>query len=93
MVQINVTDVNDNFPIFPPGVYMANISEHAPVGLEVITVVATDRDLDVHMEISYAIQNENIPFQIADPSVSVCLRVCVCVRVRVRVRVCVCMCT
>ena len=69
---INVTDTNDNVPVFSPplGGYVANISENAEERTEVITVVATDRDLGTHMEISYAIESENVPFVIVDPSVS-----------------------
>ena len=72
-VYITVTDVNDNQPVFtvPPGGYVANISENAGVGLEVITVMATDNDLGTHMEITYAINDEGVPFQIIDPNVGV----------------------
>lgn len=73
-VWINVTDANDNRPVFsiPPGGYVANISEDAEVGTFVITVVATDLDVGRHGQITYAIIDNNtlIPFEIADPTVS-----------------------
>ena len=49
---------------------MAIVPEVASQGSEVITVEATDRDLGLHMEITYAVNNTNVPFEIADPTVS-----------------------
>ena len=73
MVLMNITDSNDNHPIFnvPTGGYVASLPENASIGREVITVHATDLDLGLHMEISYSINSSDVPFQISDPTVSV----------------------
>ena len=43
-VEITVTDINDNAPIFSPSAYFKTIGENAGVGTEVGTVTATDAD-------------------------------------------------
>ena len=73
--MINVTDVNDNRPIFniPPGGYQASISEDAFIGDPVITVEATDLDSS-NQFITYSIDTNvtgvSVPFAILDPTVS-----------------------
>ena len=74
--MINVTNVNDNRPIFsvPPGGYVATILENATVGSEVINITATDLDQGDNQAITYLIPT-NIsgvpnPFSIPDPNVS-----------------------
>lgn len=74
-LTINVTDVNDNRPIFniPPGGYRANVSEDAFIGDLVITVEATDLDSS-NQFITYFIDTNvtgfSVPFAILDPTVS-----------------------
>lgn len=74
-LTINVTDVNDNHPIFniPPGGYQASVSEDAFVGDLVITVEATDLDSS-NQFITYSIDTNvtsvSVPFAILDPTVS-----------------------
>ena len=43
-VEITITDINDNSPIFLPSMYFTSVSENAAEDTEVITVVATDAD-------------------------------------------------
>ena len=44
-VTVTVRDTNDNAPIFSmPGGYIQSVSEAAPVGTPVGTIVATDND-------------------------------------------------
>ena len=43
-VTVEVLDLNDNSPQFPKDSYTAIVSEAAPEGQEVITIVAEDRD-------------------------------------------------
>lgn len=75
-LTINVTDVNDNRPIFniPPGGYQAFVFESAPVGFEAITVEATDLDTGDSQFITYTIDTNvtgvSVPFAILDPTVS-----------------------
>ena len=66
-----MSDANDNHPIFtiPSGGYTATLSEDSPVGSEVITVVATDRDLALHSQITYFLRDTSVPFRIQNPEV------------------------
>ena len=73
---VNVTDINDNRPIFsiPPGGYETTLPENVTVGSEVITVLATDIDQGPNQVITYSIltniSDVSIPFSIPDPRVS-----------------------
>ena len=76
-VFVNVTDANDNRPIFavPPGGYSASVLENSDLGTDVITVMATDLDQGTHQSISYAVLSNvtgttDVPFEIVDPTVS-----------------------
>lgn len=74
VIVVNVTDSNDNRPIFiiPPGGYEESILENATVGSEVIVVLATDLDQGANQIITYSLlTNLSLPFSIPDPSVSV----------------------
>uniref|UniRef100_A0A8C3TWZ6 Cadherin domain-containing protein n=1 Tax=Catharus ustulatus TaxID=91951 RepID=A0A8C3TWZ6_CATUS len=55
-VRINVTDANDNPPVFSKKVYeyMVRAPEDVPVGSTLVTVTATDADEGVNGEIKYA---------------------------------------
>ena len=71
--MINVTDSNDNRPIFsvPSGGYMAVILENSTTGSEVIIVTATDIDQGPNQVVTYTISaNNSVPFSIPDPTVS-----------------------
>ena len=74
--MVNVTDSNDNRPIFsiPPGGYEVTISENVTVGSDVITVIATDLDQGPNQIITYSIlaniSDVPVPFSISDPTVS-----------------------
>ena len=43
-VTVEVLDLNDNSPQFPKDSYTAIVSESAPEGQKVISIVAEDRD-------------------------------------------------
>ncbi|XP_067842908.1 protocadherin Fat 1a isoform X2 [Heptranchias perlo] len=58
-VNINVTDINDNTPKFSHDVYMAVISEDAPLGQLVVRVMADDSDGPSNNQIHYFIINGN----------------------------------
>uniref|UniRef100_UPI003AAED03C protocadherin Fat 2 n=1 Tax=Centroberyx gerrardi TaxID=166262 RepID=UPI003AAED03C len=55
MVIINVTDVNDNAPVFGRGDYSAEISEALTPGSLVMQVTASDRDGPVNSLLRYSI--------------------------------------
>lgn len=67
-VNINVTDVNDNTPVFSQDTYTAVISEDAVLEQSVITVLADDADGPSNSHIHYSIidGNQGGPFTI-DP--------------------------
>uniref|UniRef100_A0A8C6IZL5 Uncharacterized protein n=1 Tax=Melopsittacus undulatus TaxID=13146 RepID=A0A8C6IZL5_MELUD len=68
-VNINVTDMNDNTPVFSQDTYTAVISEDAMLEQSVITVMADDADGPSNNRIHYAIidGNQGNPFTI-DPT-------------------------
>ena len=53
VVNITVTDVNDNSPQFPQTSYSTSIPEDQQVNVTVLQVDATDRDVGQNAEISY----------------------------------------
>ncbi|XP_066515899.1 protocadherin Fat 1a isoform X2 [Hoplias malabaricus] len=67
-VNINVTDVNDNSPVFGQDIYAAVVSEDVELGKTVLTVVADDVDGPSNNQVRYAIVdgNQGSPFTI-DP--------------------------
>uniref|UniRef100_A0A5F7ZKI0 FAT atypical cadherin 1 n=1 Tax=Macaca mulatta TaxID=9544 RepID=A0A5F7ZKI0_MACMU len=67
-VNVNVTDVNDNAPVFSQDTYTAVVSEDAVLEQSVITVLADDADGPSNSHIHYSIidGNQGGPFTI-DP--------------------------
>ncbi|XP_062837544.1 protocadherin Fat 1 isoform X2 [Anolis carolinensis] len=58
-VNINVTDINDNTPVFSQDTYTAVISEDAEVEQSVVTVMAADSDGPLNSHIRYSIIDGN----------------------------------
>ncbi|NXP43013.1 PCDGF protein, partial [Leiothrix lutea] len=56
-VRINVTDANDNPPVFSKSVYEARVAENLPVGSLVLRVQATDADAGTNGRVSYSFSN------------------------------------
>ncbi|XP_053101875.1 protocadherin gamma-B5-like [Hemicordylus capensis] len=56
-IWINVTDANDNPPIFTQEVYKVNLRENALVGSLVLQVVASDKDEGTNAQIRYHFSN------------------------------------
>ena len=56
-VLINVTDTNDNSPVFMNSSYEAVVEEDAPIGTMVVTVSATDEDSGSNSEIRYRLSS------------------------------------
>ncbi|XP_076832194.1 protocadherin Fat 4 isoform X2 [Brachyhypopomus gauderio] len=53
IVTINVTDVNDNPPVFTSPEYIAFILENSVIGSSVIQLIANDEDSGSHAQITY----------------------------------------
>lgn len=52
-VNITVTDVNDNSPVFSQPMYNKTIDDDQPVNRSFLKVVATDKDLGLNGEVTY----------------------------------------
>jgi len=57
LINITVTDANDNSPIFRQPMYSAQIEENATISHIITTVTATDRDSAANAVIEYSIEN------------------------------------
>ncbi|XP_025708002.1 protocadherin gamma-B1 isoform X2 [Callorhinus ursinus] len=53
-IRIQVTDANDNAPVFSQETYRVSLQENVPLGTSVLQVMATDQDEGVNAEITYA---------------------------------------
>ncbi|XP_054840715.1 protocadherin gamma-B5-like isoform X2 [Eublepharis macularius] len=56
-IWVNVTDANDNPPIFTHESYKVSLGENAPLGTPVLQVVATDNDEGTNAQIRYHFSN------------------------------------
>ncbi|XP_070539254.1 protocadherin Fat 4-like [Ptychodera flava] len=56
-VLINVTDVNDNVPLFTELFYSAHVAENATKGFQVISVTASDADTGDNGRVTYALDS------------------------------------
>ncbi|NWS84099.1 PCDGH protein, partial [Toxostoma redivivum] len=56
-VRINVTDANDNPPVFSKSLYEARVAENLAAGSLVLRVVATDADAGTNGQVSYVFGN------------------------------------
>ncbi|KAM6224263.1 protocadherin gamma-B1-like [Rhynchocyon petersi] len=56
-IHIQVTDANDNAPVFSQDVYRVSLQENVPPGTLVLQVTATDQDEGINAEILYAFHN------------------------------------
>ncbi|OWK49630.1 Protocadherin gamma-B1, partial [Lonchura striata] len=54
LVHINVTDANDNPPVFSKSVYEARVAENLPAGSLVLRLLATDADASSNGRVSYS---------------------------------------
>ena len=64
-VQIFVSDVNDNSPVFSQSQYSVQLIENIAVSSVIQIVTANDVDFGINAEISYSILNgDSIPFEI-----------------------------
>ncbi|XP_055473367.1 protocadherin gamma-B5-like, partial [Psammomys obesus] len=56
-IRIEVTDANDNPPVFSQSVYKVSLRENAPPGTPVLVVTATDQDEGVNAEVTYSFKS------------------------------------
>ncbi|XP_074924111.1 protocadherin gamma-B1-like isoform X1 [Chelonoidis abingdonii] len=56
-IWINVTDANDNLPVFTQELYKVSLRENAPAGSLVLQVKATDNDTGSNAQICYVFSN------------------------------------
>ncbi|XP_037658062.1 protocadherin gamma-B1 isoform X27 [Choloepus didactylus] len=56
-IRIQVTDANDNAPVFSQDVYRVSLQENVPLETSVLRVMATDQDEGINAEITYAFLN------------------------------------
>ncbi|XP_025952416.2 protocadherin gamma-B5-like [Dromaius novaehollandiae] len=56
-IRINVTDANDNAPVFSRSTYEARVRENLPAGSLVLQVRATDADAGSNGRVSYSFSN------------------------------------
>ncbi|XP_044515818.1 protocadherin gamma-B1-like [Gracilinanus agilis] len=58
-IRINVTDANDNAPVFSQDTYRVSLRENLPPGSSVLRVTATDKDEGINAEITFSFRNED----------------------------------
>ncbi|EDL76372.1 rCG49295, isoform CRA_h [Rattus norvegicus] len=56
-IRIQVTDINDNPPVFTQDVFKVTLREDVPPGFSVLQVTATDQDEGINAEITYSFHN------------------------------------
>ncbi|XP_076993353.1 protocadherin gamma-B5 isoform X6 [Tamandua tetradactyla] len=67
-LRIQVTDANDNPPVFSQDVYRISLRENAPPGTPVLQVSATDQDEGSNSEIIYSFQRTGQVFHLNSKS-------------------------
>ena len=54
-LTVDVTDINDNSPIFNPTNYLITVSETELLGQPIVTITANDKDLGINAAVEYSI--------------------------------------
>lgn len=69
-VIVNISDANDNYPVFTKPVYFATVDENTARDTSVVLVSATDRDSGLNGVVHYSLEinQGNIPFAINSKS-------------------------
>ena len=57
-VIIQILDINDNTPVFNQSIYKAALFENSNHGTEILTVYASDNDIDENAQLSFSISEE-----------------------------------
>ena len=69
-IYVQITDINDNNPMFNRTQYTAEVSENVAVGYEVLVVTATDADIGQFANLTYSLSGGNGDFVIDPVTVS-----------------------
>ncbi|XP_069026651.1 protocadherin alpha-8-like isoform X11 [Embiotoca jacksoni] len=59
VINVHVSDVNDNKPIFTENIFNVYVKENSPVGAVLKTVSAIDADVDQNGQVSYSLIRNN----------------------------------
>ncbi|XP_067423484.1 protocadherin gamma-B5-like [Emydura macquarii macquarii] len=59
-ILLQISDINDNAPVFEKPSYTAYVPENNPSGASIFSVKASDRDLDQNARVTYSIMSSNI---------------------------------
>ncbi|XP_013862945.1 protocadherin alpha-9, partial [Austrofundulus limnaeus] len=59
IIQVHVSDVNDNKPHFTENIINVFIKENGPIGAVIKTVTAVDADVDQNGQVSYSLLHDN----------------------------------
>uniref|UniRef100_A0A8C0JB28 Cadherin domain-containing protein n=1 Tax=Chelonoidis abingdonii TaxID=106734 RepID=A0A8C0JB28_CHEAB len=59
-ILLQISDINDNSPVFEKPSYTAYMSENNPSGASIFSVKASDRDLDRNARVTYSLLSSNL---------------------------------
>ncbi|CAM5160474.1 unnamed protein product [Natator depressus] len=59
-ILLQISDINDNAPVFEKPSYTAYVPENNPSGTSIFSVNASDRDLDRNARVTYSILSSNL---------------------------------
>ncbi|CAM2118397.1 unnamed protein product [Caretta caretta] len=59
-ILLQISDINDNAPVFEKSSYTAYVPENNPSGASIFSVKASDRDLDQNARVTYSILSSNL---------------------------------
>ncbi|KAM7162925.1 uncharacterized protein RBU57_009889 [Macrochelys suwanniensis] len=59
-ILLQISDINDNDPVFEEPSYIAYVPENNPSGASIFSVKASDRDLDRNARVTYSILSSNL---------------------------------
>ncbi|XP_044883723.1 protocadherin gamma-B5-like isoform X18 [Mauremys mutica] len=59
-ILLQISDINDNAPVFEKTSYTAYVPENNPSGASIFSVEASDRDLDRNARVTYSILSSNL---------------------------------
>uniref|UniRef100_A0A452GX32 Cadherin domain-containing protein n=1 Tax=Gopherus agassizii TaxID=38772 RepID=A0A452GX32_9SAUR len=70
-ILLQISDINDNAPVFQKPSYTACVSENNPSGASIFSVEASDRDLDLNARVTYSILSSNLQEVSLSPYISI----------------------